>query len=172
MAIEQIIVYFHSQIYALILLRVNDRDDALDISQDVFMKAWKKIQHLETPSKFKSWLYAIAYNKIKDFNRRKKILTFWGLAKDYEYLNSESDKTGPSPPGASFSEFREKLEKLLTHMTTIEKEIFLMKFIDELTIAEIAEYLNRSQSTVKTHLYRGLKKFKQNGNKLNVLLEK
>lgn len=59
---------------------------------------------------------------------------------------------------------------LLDKLSRLEREVFLMRFMDHLRIVEIAQVLNRSESTVKTHLYRALKKFKDE-HALHKLLE-
>ena len=72
----------------------------------------------------------------------------------------------------NFQEFCYKFEVLMTPMSTKEKEVFIMKYLDNLTIIEIATILKRSQSTIKTHLYRSLEKIKKNDIDLKKLLEK
>ena len=57
-------------------------------------------------------------------------------------------------------EFCEKVNAMLERLSQMEKEVFLLRFFDDLGIREISEVINKSQSTVKTHLYRALKKFK------------
>ena len=57
-------------------------------------------------------------------------------------------------------EFWQKVETMLTQLSKMEKEVFLLRFLDDLGIKEIADVLHKSESTVKTHLYRALGKFK------------
>ena len=169
-AMERIINIFHPRVFTLVSLRVKRREDARDISQDVFIKAWKNIQQLQTPSKFKPWLFAIADNRIKDFYRKKRILSFLGLAKDYENLSTEpfEDETCSS---SDFDDFKKRLKRLTVHMSRKEKDVFMMRFLDNLTIDEIAIRLNNSPSSVKTHLYRGLKKIKENEKSVKAFME-
>ena len=57
-------------------------------------------------------------------------------------------------------EFWSRVHIMLDRLSQMEKEVFLLRFFDDLGIREISEVINKSQSTVKTHLYRALKKFK------------
>jgi RNA polymerase sigma-70 factor (ECF subfamily) len=58
-------------------------------------------------------------------------------------------------------EFRERLARFMSRLSSSEKEVFHLRYVDELSIREIASILGRNESTVKTHLYRGVEKFRR-----------
>ncbi len=165
-AMESIIKRFHPRIFTMVLTRVKNREDAMDLTQDIFIIVCKKIKHLKSSDKFKSWLFRITYNKVKDFYKKKKILAFFGLAKDYERL--DKNRTPDQETGSNG--FRDSLKELTAGLTQVEKEIFMLKYLDDLTIKEIAAILDKNQSTVKTHLYRSLGKIRKNKATLNSML--
>ncbi len=146
----------------MVYARVQSRTDAEDLVQDVFLKAYGSLSSLRDPELFKAWLYRIAVNKVKDFRRRQKLTSLFSFAED----GKEQDPPDMGPDSydnlagkqfwARFNEFIKKLPKL-------QQEVFRLRFLDHLSITEIAVTLERSESAVKTHLYRAIEKFKNEG---------
>jgi len=70
----------------LIFFRLNNWNDAQDLTQETFIRAFRNITKLKQADKFKPWIFSIAINLIKDFYRKKKLLSFFGRATDLESL--------------------------------------------------------------------------------------
>ena len=68
-------------------------------------------------------------------------------------------------------EFWKHIGVLLEKLSSMEREVFLLRFMDHLNIKEISQVLKRSESTVKTHLYRALQKFRKEPELINLLKE-
>ena len=68
-------------------------------------------------------------------------------------------------------DFWNKMRLLLDRLSHLEREVFLLRFMDHLSIREISQVMKKSESTVKTHLYRALKKFKKDTSLIQMLLE-
>jgi len=154
---------YYSTIFRMVYYRTQNRMDAEDITQDVFIKAYKGLGRLMDANKFKGWLFQIAVNRVRDFHRRKKFIRlFKSLSDDFDDMppdQIESTSLGPYEL-LRRQRFQQETERFLARLTKIEKNIFMLRFFDQLKLSEIATALQRSESTVKTHLYRALAKFK------------
>ncbi len=148
----------------MVFYRVRSRVDAEDITQDVFLKAFQKISSIKDASKFRGWLFTIALNRIRDFQRKKR---FRGLFKvEDEQIESHPDTVHDQKQPEALEQvmrqdFWNQIGKILNKLPKMEREVFLLRFFDHLSITEMAAVLKKSESTVKTHLYRSLKKFKK-----------
>lgn len=124
------------------------------------MQMSKNIAGLKDPGKFSSWLFSIAVNKVKDFQRKKRLLSFIMLTDSKpEPCEGVSDSQNVLEQVIK-KEFWQQFQQLSQKLSKWEKEIFLLRFTDHMDIKQIAEILNKKESTVKTHLYRAIKKFK------------
>lgn len=163
-AFEKIIVLYQNEIFRLAFFRTRSRMDAEDLTQDIFLAAFKYLPQLKDSDRFRPWLYRIAINRVRDFHRKKKFLTFFGVTEDRE----EADPADVEPhnrPGALDKvirdEFWSHVRQLSKRFSRMEKEVFSLRFVDDMSLKEIAQTLNKSESAVKTHLYRAISKFKE-----------
>ncbi len=167
-AIDMLVEYYHKDIFKMVYYRTGSKMDAEDITQDIFIKMVKSLKHLRDTTVFKSWLYRIAVNKINDYYRKKPLLSLFVFGREPDYMETESAE---DPSGNLMKkEFYSSLFEFTKMLSKNEKEIFLLRFTDQLTIKEISEALKKTESTIKTHLYRSIKKFKNN-KELRALLE-
>jgi len=157
---EKLVGLFHKEIFQMVYFRTGSHMDAEDLTQEIFIKMSRGLFQLKDPGLFKVWLYRIAINRVRDFHRKKRLLSFLALTRTLE--DTEPSGGSDSPLNRVMEqEFRSQLDHLIRKMSLSEREILTLRFVDELGIREIAEILKKSESTVKTHLYRALKKFKQ-----------
>ena len=162
-AFEALARFYWAPVYKMIYYRVRSKMDAEDITQDVFLTAFKRINTLREISKFKSWLFTIAINRTRDYQRKKRLFGFMGISAskgDHEIEGYEQDGGDDPFSGAIKRDFWAQVDKFLSKLSKLEKEVFILRFMDQLNISEIAEIMGKGQSTIKTHLYRALKKFK------------
>lgn len=163
-AFAQLADRFHEDIFRMVFYRIRTRADAEDITQDAILKAFQKISSLKDAAKFRGWLFSITLNQIRDFQRKKRFRSLFKV--DDENIESH-------PPGEADSDQPEALDHVLREdfwrqiglilkkLSRMEREVFLLRFFDHLSINEIAGALKKNESTVKTHLYRALAKFKK-----------
>ncbi len=153
----------------MVFYRTGSQMDAEDLTQEIFMTMSKNIERLKSPDRFKAWLYRIALNRVKDFHRKKRLLSFFTTTTSIE--NTEpSVEPYNALDHVMEKEFWHQFHHLTQQLSRKEREVFTLRYVDQLGIREIAETLKNSESTVKTHLYRALKKFKQTSG-LRALLE-
>ncbi|MFO7962913.1 MAG: RNA polymerase sigma factor [Desulfobacterales bacterium] len=165
-AFERLMDMFHRDIFRMVFFRIRSQMDAEDITQDVFLQAFKHIGGLKKIEHFKAWLYRIAVNKTRDYYRKKKLRSLISFF-------SENDETGDNSREIFESalqdplkdtinkEFWHQFSVSLDRLSKLEKEVFLLRFIDQLGLNEIARTLSKSESTIKTSLYRALAKIRK-----------
>jgi RNA polymerase sigma-70 factor, ECF subfamily len=162
-AFQQLVTQLEPRVFRMIFYRTRSREDAEDICQDVFLQAYRSLKKLKEPERFASWLFRIAVNRVNDHHRRQKFRSLFSVLHD---TDGESEADPPAERESDTmdaivrKEFWQKVETMLTRLSKMEKEVFLLRFLDDLGLKEIAEVLHKSESTVKTHLYRALGKFK------------
>ena len=174
-AFEQLMGHFHEDIFRMVYYRTRSSMDAEDLTQEIFTRAYKNISGLKDVERFRSWLYQIALNRVRDFNRRKRFRNLFSAFGD----TPETAKTpvdASHPPDAldhlMARDFWKQVELFLDKLSRTEREVFSLRFMDHLSIKEISQTLGRSESTIKTHLYRSIGKFKADHSMHQLLQEK
>lgn len=130
---------------------VKNKEDALDVVQEVAYQSFKKIDTLKKPEYFKTWLMKIAINcAINLVKKNKKVVL---LNPEFEEFVGSDDEDIP----LSLS-----LQELMDTLQEDEKSVILMKFYNDNTLKEISEALEIPLGTAKTILYRALDKLRKN----------
>jgi RNA polymerase sigma-70 factor (ECF subfamily) len=163
-AFEQLISLYQNEIFRLVFFRTRSRMDSEDLTQDIFLSAFKYLSQLKDSDRFRPWLYRIAINRVRDFHRKKKFLAFFGITEEKDEAEPADVELHSRPEALDKvirDEFWSHVTQLTTRFSRMEKEVFALRFIDELSLKEIAQTLHKSESAVKTHLYRAIKKFKE-----------
>jgi len=166
-AFNQLIDLYHKEIFRMVYYRVRSQADAEDLTQDIFLQAFKNISGLKTIEYFKSWLYRIAINRVRDYYRKKRFSSLIGIFSENEEIDENdlaSSASSDSDPLQNIirNDFWSKFEIAVKCLSRMEKEIFMLRFFDYLGIKEISAAISKNESTVKTHLYRALEKLKKN----------
>ena len=135
---------YFDKIYRYIAVKVGDRMEAEDITQQVFLKAIKSISSFKWRGfPFSSWLFRIAHNQVVDYLRKKKKQAT--LALDDNVLTS---KDNPE----ALLEQKLNLEQLATatkKLTSAQQEVISLRFAGELPIAQVAKVMGKSEGAVK-----------------------
>ena len=158
----------------MLYYRTRSQMDAEDLTQDVFLKAYKHLVRLQSPVVFRSWLYRIAVNRANDHFRKKRFRALFGNLSLEDEAFQETEEMAVQPQAAENLERREfwqQVEKMLDVLSRMEREVFLLRFFDQLSLKEITDALGKNESTIKTHLYRALKKIKSAFGDMQELLE-
>jgi RNA polymerase sigma-70 factor (ECF subfamily) len=147
-------------IFRMVYYRTRSRQDAEDLTQDVFLKAYRHLKRLKKPERFKGWLFRIAANRVRDHLRKQR---FRGLFRTSADPVDAEETAAPADAAHLLQrrQFWECLHNILDGLAPREKEVFMLRFMDGLSLAEIAQVMNKGLSTVKTHLYRGIKKIRR-----------
>ena len=155
-AFNPLVRKYEKKIYNLIYQQIRDRETAKDISQEVFLKAFKALPNFKGGSAFYSWIYRIAINSSIDFQRqrnRSRVLTFEELPPDADDVLRMSD-SHPSPEKLlEEKELGKVIRKAVRELPPGQRRVFNLRHRRELAIKEIAVLLNRSEGTIKAHLH-------------------
>jgi RNA polymerase sigma-70 factor (ECF subfamily) len=143
-------------------------EDARDLAQEAFIKAHEKLSSFKAESRFYTWFYRILANLCKDFLRKKKVrkaISFFAGGRDEEDGEDMFARV-PSPAknaGAILvnEELGEKIFRAMDRLPFQQKSVFALRYLDGLSMAEIAESLNISEGAVKAHLWQAGQKMKK-----------
>ena len=164
LAFNQLIDRYQGDIYRMIYYRIHRQMDAEDLTQDVFVRAYRSIARLREPQRFRSWLYTIAVNRVNDYLRKKRVRSIFKSSDEGPEIQPEADDRRENPEALEQvlkEDFWRQVGRIAQKLSKMEREVFMLRFMDDLNIAEIAQILKKSESTIKTHLYRALTKFKK-----------
>jgi RNA polymerase sigma-70 factor (ECF subfamily) len=170
-AFAQLVELFQRDIYLMVYYRTRSRMDSEDLTQEVFLKAFKGLERLRDASRFRPWLYSIAVNRVRDFHRRRLWMGMLGLSAgpqeaDDVYEEVDSD---PGPLDQILRrEFWDEINRASQRFSRSEREVFYLRFLDHLNVREIAETLEKSEGTVKSLLHRALLKLRDETNFLTL----
>lgn len=164
-AFEQLMDRYQDGIFRMVYVRTRSQMDAEDLTQDVFLLAFRNMGRLKDNDRFRPWLMSIAVNRVRDFHRRKRVFSFLGfsssLREDHEPTEETEPSKEPDPLDSLLQgEFWGQIRRFADRLSHWEREVFYLRFFDQLGLKEIAMVLAKSESAVKTHLYRAIKKFK------------
>ncbi len=135
--------------------RVFDREKAKDIVQDAFMKTWKYISGTHEVEDIKSFLYKVARNIIIDESRKKKVVSL-------EYISEKGFTPNIDSREQQEDGFmgKEMLE-IVNSLDEKYKDAIILKYVEDLSIKEIAVMLSETENNVSVRINRGFKKVKE-----------
>ncbi|MYL33671.1 sigma-70 family RNA polymerase sigma factor [Pontibacillus yanchengensis] len=157
--IEQLIKEYHQSITKLAYTYVKDQPLAEEVTQDVFLTCFHKIELFRNDSSIKTWLYRITINKCKDQLRKRKFIDLLMFQPDRN--NQEVIETHhPESIVTANYEYKALSESVLS-LPTKFKEVIYMHYYEEMKIQEISQVLSIKINTVKTRLNRGRNMLKE-----------
>ncbi|OAV74689.1 Sigma-24 [Bacteroidales bacterium Barb7] len=140
---------YSRRVHTLIVRIVGNREDAEELTQDVFMKVYRSLPAFKGDSSFPTWLYRIAYNTAISETRRKK----------YEFpAIEESLLANISEEETDLSEQTDHLEAALALLPLDERAVILLYYMEDKAVEEVSAITGLSASNVKTKLFRIRKK--------------
>lgn len=160
-AFGELVRRYERPIVGLILRMVRDRGVAEELAQDVFVKAYDRLETYDQRRKFSSWLFKVAHNATIDHLRRRRIDTV-----PLETPQSDDAQLADVLPASDAErpedrvlrrEIGEALEAAIGELRPAYREVLLLRFVEGASYAEIAEIMDLPLGTVKTHLHRARK---------------
>jgi RNA polymerase sigma factor (sigma-70 family) len=150
-AFEEIVNIHKNMVYSISLKIVNNSFDAEEISMDVFMKAFDKIDSFKGDSGFGTWIYRIAYNMSISHVRKKKneLIDLDSFA--YKIV----DESGRDPLAIMLqSEDSNKINRAFANLNKDERELLTLSYLDKMKNKDIGLLMNLSESNVKVKIHR------------------
>jgi len=162
-AFEILVLENQTQVYNLALRMVSNEQDAYDISQEAFIKAFRSLDSFRGDSKFSVWLYRLTSNLCLDFLRSKKRNNVVSLT---AYSPDEDECAELEIPDERFSpenelekkELKTAVNSALSKLPEDQREILLLRELHGLSYDEIAEELSLEPGTVKSRIFRARKR--------------
>lgn len=146
-AFNLLIRRWEKPIYNFIVRMISDRDEAMDLCQDCFMKAYRELRTLKDPDRFSSWLYRIAHNACLSRMRKSHGKTWVEFDPDLESVHNPVEN-------------RLAVEKALRQLPDDQREVVILKVFQSLKFDEIAAIQDAPVSTVKSRLYMAFEKLR------------
>ncbi len=155
--LEQLIEENYQKIFMLSLKMLKNREDAEDATQDIFMKVYENIGSFRQEAKFTTWLYRIALNHIYYMNSQR-VKMYNNQPNSHEIRTEQNEN--PSDVLIE-KELFDALEKIIESLSPKQKEVFIMRYYNQLPFKQIAKILQKSLGTVKSNYFFAMQKIKE-----------
>lgn len=149
------VIEYRERIYLMILKYVRNRDDAKDLTQETFIKAYKSLGSFRGESGLYTWIYKIAVNLAINFKTRSKTSAFQSLE---DHSGVYSDEV----PSDSIikKEITEKIDGAVKSLPEKQRMVFVLRYYDERPYAEISELMGITEGAAKANFHQALRKMK------------
>lgn len=156
---DQLILKYRERVFGVIYNMTSNREDASDLTQDAFIKAFQSINRFQGQSSFFTWLYRIAVNSTLTHLRKNRLRTFFSLEKvdendrqSAEVIEALTDTAG-AERDTFVRELQERLNEALQKLSIKHRTVVTLFEIDGLSHQEIAEIMKCSVGTVRSRLH-------------------
>ena len=156
---NELVQRWERPIYALAYRTIGREDDARDVCQETFLRAFRALPGFRGQAKFSSWLYRIALNLCRDWVRRERRAPLVQVPEGVDPVDLADAEASPEPSVEDLVADREMsaaVAKAMAELPEEQRTAIMLKEYHGLTFQEIADQLNCPLSTVKTRLYQGL----------------
>ncbi len=147
MAFREIVERYQSKVFSIIYGILRNRNDAEDISQQVFAKVYFSIRNFDFRSSLLTWIYKIAVNECYDYLRKKR-------EEDAKRMEASEPAVDASVPADTRLAQRDLIVKLLSKVSEEERSLILMKEVEGHSVEELAEMTGLNENTIKVKLFR------------------
>ena len=164
-AFNQLVEMYRNKVLYVAYDLLGDWDEAKDIGQETFIRAFEKLNDFQGKAHFSSWIYRIAVNLCMDVHRKRKRIPQdsldAGLQNGFE-PKSQSEET-ESNPGRSLEQLqlRNQIDDALQYLSLNQRTAIVLRYFHERSTKEIAEIMDCSENTVRIHFFRAMEKLKE-----------
>lgn len=157
-AFDKLVKKYAPLVFHLAYDLMGNREDAQDMTQETFLRAFLNIHQYRGEARFSTWLYRVAYNIGMDIKRKQKRSSI------VETPLKEPGVHFPDIPQRSFEGYtgeREAIEKALQTLSDSQRVAITLNYFHGFRMREIGEVLGCSEATVRTHIFRGLRRLRR-----------
>lgn len=144
-AFECLVKKYEHRVFSIVYRLVADQMASQDLTQDIFIKLFHHLYQFNNEKKFFTWFYRIIVNTCYDYLKREKFISVPLQSIDMEDSQQVEEKT-------ESKEIKSIIEKLLDHLTTTQRTVFILREMEQLSCKEIAKILKNTTGTVRSHL--------------------
>lgn len=153
-AFGQVIEHYSSTLYWHIRRMVYNHDDANDVLQNTFIKAWTSINNFRGDAKLSTWLYKIAVNESITFINKQKALNNISIDDDDSFLVNQLESDEFFDGDAA----QLKLQRAIATLPEKQRQVFSLRYYDEMKYEDMSEILGTSVGALKASYHHALKK--------------
>lgn len=157
-AFNRMVLFYQERLYYTIRRMVDNHEDADDILQETFIKAYRKIGTFRGESALFTWLYRIAINLSINHLRKRKIRKMVSL--DQVFGQYQADTSGRPDRILETREIKALIAKAKDRLPARQKAVFILRFYEQLSNKEIADITGTAEGTVKANYFFALNKIK------------
>jgi RNA polymerase sigma-70 factor (ECF subfamily) len=166
-AFDALVTKYRGRVYAMIYNLVQNQEDAWDLAQEAFIKAWKALGSFKQDASFYTWLYRIAHNGTYDWLRKRRVESAGEF--DDNRADHLPDPTAEAVPHSvarpdqalSQGELKVRIQAAIAMMSEDHRTAILLKEVEGLKYQEIAEVMGTSIGTVMSRLFYARKKLQE-----------
>jgi RNA polymerase sigma-70 factor (ECF subfamily) len=163
-AFRQLVERHQDDVFYLALGLLRNRDDAEDVVQDVFIRIYKSLGRFRGQARLSTWLYRVTLNACRDLQRKRRFTALQeslGLVPRAESRWREERADADPERAAASGEMRQDVARAVKRLSPAERDVFVLRQFNQLSIRETAEITGRAEGTVKNLLYRALRKLQK-----------
>jgi RNA polymerase sigma-70 factor (ECF subfamily) len=151
---------YQGPVFNLAYRMTGSREDADDLTQETFIRAYQNLHRFDRDKKFFTWLYTIGINLIRNhLKKNARNVSHLAVANSTLEPQTQDNRIGE---GDALSEDRMiRMERIIQRLPLDLREAIILKFVQDLTFEEVANVTGDSVSAVKMRIYRGLEKIKE-----------
>ncbi len=156
-AFESLMTAYENRVYTLALRSTGSEQDAADITQEVFLRAWKSLDSFRGDSSLSTWLYRVTSNLCVDFARKRAVESGTASIDDAESPAAsiaDPSRTIQPEQAVENQELREELQYAIAQLSEEHRKVVLLRDVAGLAYTEIARTLGVEEGTVKSRLAR------------------
>ncbi len=152
-AFDQLVLRHQEKVRQFMYRATGDMDDTNDLAQEVFIKVYNHLHRFRGGSEFSTWLYRVAVNVLNSHFRRQRV-------RSYLPLGEREDPDSRSPGDHRDHRFRRLLARL-PRLSSQERQVVILRGLQELSVADTASILGTSENVVKVAYHTARKKLKE-----------
>jgi len=155
---------YQRKIYEISYHFTHNVDEANDLSQEIFLKAYRSLPNFESSSTFYTWLYRIAHNAGIDHIRRKNNRPEYLFSNDFP---TDESSIHPRVTNAQIvnkaeaNEIQDQIKQAVTELSPRQQQVFILRYYQDLPLREIGEMMGLQIGTIKSHLFNALRNLRQ-----------